>query len=247
MTAPRSAGILGVTAACALVLAPACATNGRADADRQENPFRSARMAMVDLIAARGVRDSATLAAMRLVPRHEFVPTEHRRLAYGDHPLPIGHEQTISQPYIVALMTEAIEVRPGMKVLEVGTGSGYQAAVLAAMGAEVYTIELLEPLATSARARLGRLGFANVTVRHGDGYLGWPDEAPFDAVIVTAAPEEVPPALTDQLRPGGRLVIPVGPVNAVQLLQLLTKAEDGTLATTVLLPVRFVPMREGPP
>ncbi len=247
MTRLASGGLVRAAAAAALAFASACAANGRADAERQGDPYRSARMAMVDLIEARGVSDSATLAALRLVPRHEFVLSEYRHLAYADHPLPIGHDQTISQPYIVALMTEAIAVRPGMKVLEVGTGSGYQAAVLAAMGAEVYTIELLEPLATSARARLARLGFANVAVRHGDGYQGWPEAAPFDAVIVTAAPEEVPPALTEQLRPGGRLVIPVGPVNAVQLLQLITKAEDGALTTTVLLPVRFVPMREGPP
>ena len=247
MTGLALGGLLRAAAAAALAFAPACAANGRADAERQGDPYGSARMAMVDLIEARGVSDSATLAALRLVPRHEFVLPEYRHLAYADHPLPIGHDQTISQPYIVALMTDAIAVRPGMKVLEVGTGSGYQAAVLAAMGAEVYTIELLEPLATGARARLARLGFANIAVRHGDGYLGWPEAAPFDAVIVTAAPEEVPPALTEQLRPGGRLVIPVGPVNAVQLLQLITKAEDGAITTTVLLPVRFVPMREGPP
>ncbi|MBE0591896.1 MAG: protein-L-isoaspartate(D-aspartate) O-methyltransferase [Gemmatimonadales bacterium] len=237
----RTATAFLATVACA------CATNGQAGAGTQGDPYRSARTAMVDLIAARGVRDSATLEAMRLVPRHEFVPVENRALAYRDHPLPIGYDQTISQPYIVALMTEALELRPGMRVLEVGTGSGYQAAVLAAMGMEVFTIELLEPLATSARARLARLGFDRVTVRHGDGYLGWKEAAPFDAVIVTAAPEEIPPALTAQLRPGGRLVIPVGPAGAVQSLMLVSKANDGTLATTVLLPVRFVPMKEGPP
>ena len=237
----RTATALLATVACA------CATNGQGNDGTQTDPYRTARTAMVDLIAARGVRDSATLEAMRLVPRHEFVPVENRPLAYRDHPLPIGYDQTISQPYIVALMTEALELRPGMRVLEVGTGSGYQAAVLAAMGMEVFTIELLEPLATSARARLARLGFDRVTVRHGDGYLGWKEAAPFDAVIVTAAPEEIPPALTAQLRPGGRLVIPVGPAGAVQSLLLVTKAEDGTLATTALLPVRFVPMKEGPP
>lgn len=238
---------LRAAVALAAVVVPACATNGRQGAEAQGDAYRRARLAMVDLIEARGVRDSATLAAMRLVPRHEFVPAERLPLAYGDHPLPIGYDQTISQPYIVALMTEVLEVRPGMKVLEVGTGSGYQAAVLAAMGTDVFTVELLEPLATSARERLARLGYGNITVRHGDGYLGWEEEAPFDAVIVTAAPQEIPPALTAQLKPGGRLVIPVGPVGAVQLLQLVTKSEDGALTTTVLLPVRFVPMREGPP
>jgi protein-L-isoaspartate(D-aspartate) O-methyltransferase len=243
----RSAQIVRSAVAGAALLVPACATNGQEGDEAQGDPYRRARLAMVELIEARGVRDSATLAAMRLVPRHEFVPAPYRDQAYRDHPLPIGYDQTISQPYIVALMTEALELVPGTKVLEVGTGSGYQAAVLAAMGAEVFTIELLEPLAIGARGRLARLGFGNVTVRHGDGYLGWKEEAPFDAVIVTAAPEEIPAPLTDQLRPGGRLVIPVGPVGAVQLLQLVTKAEDGTLTTTVLLPVRFVPMREGPP
>lgn len=213
---------------------------GGADAE-----FRRAREQMVALIEARDVTDSATLAAMRSVPRHEFVPAGMRDRAYADHPLPIGYGQTISQPYIVAYMTEILDVVPGMKVLEVGTGSGYQSAVLAEIGVEVYTIEIFDALATSARARLRRLGYENVTVRHGDGHAGWEDEAPFDAVIVTAAAGYIPPALTDQLRPGGRMVIPVGSVYGVQNLILVLKDDDGALRTRSLLPVRFVPMLEG--
>jgi len=197
---------------------------------------------MVELIARHGVRDSATLDAMRTVPRHEFVPRESRALAYGDHPLPIELGQTISQPYIVAYMTEVLQLRPGMKVLEVGTGSGYQAAVLAAIGVHVFTVEIFEPLATSARARLERLGYDNVTVRHGDGYLGWEDEAPFDAIIVTAAPDHIPPSLPDQLKEGGRLVIPVGAEYGIQYLMLGEKHADGSFTTRRLLPVRFVPL-----
>ena len=241
---PRGPGSAALTAFAVLTLA--CAANGQGDAADQEDALRAARMAMVDLIEARGVRDSATLAAMRSVPRHEFVPPEYRARAYRDSPLPIGWDQTISQPYIVALMTETAGIRPGMKVLEIGTGSGYQAAVLAEIGARVFSIELLEPLATSAAARLARLGYSGVTVRQGNGYLGWPEEAPFDAVIVTAAPEEIPTPLTDQLKPGGRLVIPVGGVRAVQQLLLVTKDADGTLRRRTLIPVRFVPMREPP-
>lgn len=207
--------------------------------------FREARLDMVRLIEAYGVEDSLTLAAMRSVPRHEFVPAEHRRRAYGDHPLPIGHGQTISQPYIVAYMTEILRPVPGMTVLEVGTGSGYQAAVLAEAGCEVYTIEIFEALATRARERLGRLGYRRVTVRHGDGHYGWSEEAPFDAVIVTAAAGHIPPALVEQLKPGGRMVIPVGSVYGVQNLILIEKNETGDVRTRNLLPVRFVPMLKG--
>jgi len=205
----------------------------------------SRRAAMVDLIARAGVRDSATLAAMRAVLRHEFVPGDERDLAYGDHPLPIGFGQTISQPYIVAYMTEVLRPVPGMKVLEVGTGSGYQAAVLAATGCEVYTIEIFEALASSAAERLQRLGYRRVTVRHGDGHFGWVEEAPFDAVIVTAAAGYIPPALVAQLKVGGRLVIPVGSVYGVQNLILVEKDGRGRVTTRALLPVRFVPMLEG--
>jgi protein-L-isoaspartate(D-aspartate) O-methyltransferase len=200
---------------------------------------------MVDLIKQLGVRDSATLTAMRKIPRHEFVPADSRAVAYGDHPVPIGYGQTISQPYIVAYMTEILRPRPGMKLLEVGTGSGYQAAVLAEIGCEVFTIEIFEALATSARARLERLGYQDVDVRHGDGHFGWAEEAPFDAVIVTAAAGYVPPALTQQLKPGGRMVIPVGSVYGVQNLILVEKDARGRLTTRGLLPVRFVPMLEG--
>ena len=211
--------------------------------DREgQDPYRAAREAMVDVISEYGVRDSATLDAMRSVPRHEFVPEGNRRRAYEDYPLPIEEGQTISQPYIVAFMTEVLGVRPGMRVLEVGTGSGYQAAVLAEIGAHVFTIEIFEALANSARTRLRRLGYHNVSVRHGDGYLGWEEEAPFDAVIVTAAPDHIPQALTEQLRNGGRLVIPVGSQYGIQTLTLVEKGPDGALSSHRLLAVRFVPL-----
>lgn len=204
-------------------------------------PSEGARDRMVDeQIAARGVRDPNVLAAMRKVPRDEFVPASVRSLAYEDHPLPIGNDQTISQPYIVALMSQAAEVRPGARVLEIGTGSGYQAAVLAELGAEVYTIEIVEPLARSAEERLRRLGYGRVKVRAGDGYRGWPNKAPFDAIVVTAAPPEVPPALKEQLAPGGRLVIPVG--RGVQDLQVIRRLADGRFETHTIEAVRFVPM-----
>jgi protein-L-isoaspartate(D-aspartate) O-methyltransferase len=197
-------------------------------------------------IMERGVRDSRVLQAMREVPRHLFVPEKLAHRAYEDNPLPIGSGQTISQPYIVAAMTELARVRSDDKVLEVGTGSGYQAAVLSRLARHVYTIEILPELAESARVRLERLGYTNVTVRVGDGYLGWPEQAPFDAIIVTAAPEEVPKPLIEQLKPGGRLVIPVGPEYAVQSLRVLEKDADGHVQTEDVMPVRFVPlMRPG--
>jgi protein-L-isoaspartate(D-aspartate) O-methyltransferase len=209
--------------------------------------FRARRIAMVDRhIAGEGIKDSATLHAMREVPRHEFVPASLRDEAYENRPLPIGLGQTISQPYIVAFMTEVIRPRPGMRVLEVGTGSGYQAAVLAATGAEVYTIEIFRALAESARARLERLGFRAVTVRHGDGHHGWAEAGPFDAVVVTAAAGHIPPALTRQLRNGGRMIIPVGSVYGAQYLILVEKDAKGALRTRNLLPVMFVPMLSGP-
>ena len=180
---------------------------------------------------------------MSSVPRHEFVPERFRRLAYANVPLPIGHDQTISQPFIVALMTAALRPRPGSRVLESGTGSGYQAAVLARAGAEVWTIEIIRALADAARARLERVGFRSVHVRHGDGTLGWPEEAPFDGVAVTAAVESVPPALLSQLAPGGRLVAPVGGEGKLQQLELIEKDANGALRCQRLLPVRFVPLR----
>lgn len=228
-----------------ILLATCAATLPRPAHGQRADPFARQRQAMVDLIARRDVRDSATLAAMRAVPRHEFVPADERDHAYGDFPLPIGYGQTISQPYIVAYMTEIIRPRPGMRVLEVGTGSGYQAAVLAAAGCEVFTVEIFEELATAARARLVRLGFERVTVRHADGHFGWPEHAPFDAVVVTAAAGYVPPPLVDQLRPGGRMILPVGSVQGVQYLILVEKDAAGDVTTRPLIPVRFVPMLEG--
>ncbi len=208
-----------------------------------EGHWASQRTAMVaHQIEARGVRDPGVLAAMRAMPRHRLVPDDVRAYAYEDTPLPIGHGQTISQPYIVALMTELLRVRPGDKVLEVGTGSGYQAAVLAELGVRVFTIEIVEPLADRARGDLLSLGYSNVFVRAGDGYLGWPEEAPFDGAIVTAGATHVPQPLLDQLKPGGRMVIPVGETEGVQSLRLLVKKPDGSLAEDDVLPVRFVPL-----
>lgn len=200
---------------------------------------KKARLRMVQTqIAARGVHDARMLDAMRKVPRHAFVAKRFRDLAYEDSPLPIEAEQTISQPYIVALMTELAQVSVGKKVLEVGTGSGYQAAVLAALGADVYSIEIVKELADSARERLQALGYA-VKVRHGDGYVGWPEAAPFDAIVVTAAPPSVPAPLREQLAIGGRLVIPVG--EGFQDLLVITRTATGYEQKNVL-PVRFVPM-----
>jgi protein-L-isoaspartate(D-aspartate) O-methyltransferase len=194
-----------------------------------------------DQIAARGIQDDRVLAAMARVPRHEFMPASQRPLAYEDGPLPIGHGQTISQPYIVAFMTAALDPKPGDRVLEIGTGSGYQAAVLSGLVAEVFSIEIVEPLARRAEADLKRLGYGNVRVRVGDGVLGWPEAAPFDAIIVTCAPERVPRALVDQLKVGGRMIVPVGPTEGVQELYLLRKRPEG-METQAVLPVRFVPM-----
>ncbi len=198
------------------------------------------REAMVERqIAARGVRDEKTLAAMRRVPRHRFVPPERASQAYADHPLPIGHGQTISQPYIVAFMTEALHLDGDETVLEVGTGSGYQAAVLAEIASRVYSIEIVAPLARESGALLKDLGYTNVEVRAGDGYQGWPEAAPFDAIIVTAAAPRIPEPLKEQLRDGGRLILPVG--DAWQELVVVTRRGDRYEEDRVL-PVRFVPM-----
>ena len=222
-----------------LLIAQAAA--GQDPDDRREERHR-----LVDKhILAAGIRDSATLAALRSVPRHEFVPPRQRPHAYEDIPLPIGHGQTISQPAVVATMTELIRPRPGMRVLEVGTGSGYQAAILAATGARVWTIEIFAALADEARARLARLGYRDVVVRHGDGYAGWPEEAPFDGIVVTAAAESIPPPLLEQLAPGGRLVMPVGAQIPFQELVLVHKDPSGRLTRRQLLPVRFVPLLRG--
>lgn len=193
-------------------------------------------------IAGAGITDPDVLAAMRAVPRHEFVPAQHQPAAYDDRPLPIGHGQTISQPHVVAFMTQELELEPDFAVFEVGTGSGYQAAVLAEIVETVHTIEIIEPLATSARERLARLGYENVIVHQGDGYYGWEEAAPYDAIIVTAAAGHIPPPLLGQLAPGGRMIIPVGPVHAVQHLIRVEKDADGNITTEQLLPVRFVPM-----
>ena len=190
-------------------------------------------------IELRGVRYSKTLAAMRKVPRHLFVPRELVPEAYADHPLPIGNGQTISQPYIVAFMTEALGLRGGEKVLEIGTGSGYQAAVLSEIVKSVFTIEIVEPLAADAKERLRRLGYANVSVRAGDGYLGWPEEAPFEAIIVTAAAPRIPDPLKQQLKDGGRLIVPVG--DDYQELVVVTR-RGAKFEERSVLPVRFVPM-----
>ncbi|HNQ21919.1 MAG TPA: protein-L-isoaspartate(D-aspartate) O-methyltransferase [Phycisphaerae bacterium] len=201
------------------------------------------RLRMVEQqIAARGVRDERVLQAMRDVPRHWFVPAGQAHLAYQDSALPIGYEQTISQPYIVALMTAALELEPGQKVLEIGTGSGYQAAVLAELTNKVYTIEIVEPLARETAALLKEKSYDGIRVRIGDGYLGWPEEAPFDAIIVTCAPESPPAALVAQLAVGGRMCIPVGAEWSGQELVLLRKQPDGTLERKVIEWVRFVPM-----
>ena len=212
--------------------APAVVASEKAECQPCERMVR-------DQIAAREVRDPRVLAAMRKIPRHLFVPPEWQSLAYADQPLPIGHGQTISQPYIVAFMTEALELKPGDRVLEIGTGSGYQAAVLAELVREVYSLEIVEPLAEEAEARLQRLGYTNVHVRAGDGYRGWPEAAPFDAIMVTAAPDHVPAPLVAQLALDGRLILPVGRFS--QDLVRIRRTAAG-LKKETLLPVRFVPM-----
>jgi len=185
------------------------------------------------------------MAAIAKVPRHRFVPAAYSALAYANRPLPIGRGQTISQPYIVALMTELMDTSPGDTVLEIGTGSGYQAAVLAELVHQVYSIEIIESVGEQAAALLQQLGYKNVATRIGDGYDGWAEHAPFDAVIVTAAPGQIPPALVAQLKPGGRMVIPVGAEGEVQFLHVMAKQADGSIATQRSLPVRFVPLTRG--
>jgi len=208
----------------------------------KEHIYESAAERMVaEQIEKRGVKDKRVLQAMRTVPRHKFVPDDFKAYAYEDRPLPIGCGQTISQPYIVALMTELLKVDKEDKVLEVGTGSGYQAAILSQIVREVYTIEIFEELGISAKRRLRELGYSNVKVRIGDGYYGWPEEAPFDAIIVTCAATHIPPPLIAQLREEGRMCIPVGGVFQVQNLMLVEK-RDGKITSRNILPVRFVPM-----
>ena len=236
----RSALFLALSCACKLT--PALDTDD----------YRRQRAALIEEIAGdvratasylgRRELDPRVLAALGKVPRHEFVPRAERDRAYFNEPLPIGHGQTISQPYIVAVMTDLLDPKPGDRVLEIGTGSGYQAAVLAELVKAVYTIEIIEPLGRAAAERLHALDYANVATRIGDGYYGWPEQAPFDGIVVTAAADHVPPPLLAQLKPGGRMVIPVGSRYLTQQLVLITKNQDGTLQTRQLLPVRFVPL-----
>jgi protein-L-isoaspartate(D-aspartate) O-methyltransferase len=207
----------------------------------QDDHYQKLRKDMVkNQLEARGIRNEDVLKAMLKVPRHQLVPGNVRHLAYHDSPLPIGSGQTISQPYIVAFMTAAIDPTPDMKVLEIGTGSGYQAAVLAEIVAEVYTIEIVKNLGKKAQKDLSELGYKNIHVRVGDGYKGWPEQAPFDAILVTAAPEEVPQPLIDQLKEGGKMIIPVGPTANTQELRILEK-KNGKIRSKSLFPVRFVP------
>jgi len=220
----------------AAIAAAGCGQNAPPVSD-----FAAQRQLMVQQqLVARGINNERVLAAMGKVPREEFVPLDLRTETYEDGPLPIGNGQTISQPYIVAFMTERLRAKPSDRVLEIGTGSGYQAAILAELVSDVYTIEIVQPLAKTAEATLQRLGYKNVHIKMGDGYKGWPEEAPFDAIIVTCAPDKVPQPLVDQLKEDGRMVIPVGERFA-QELYLLEK-KNGQLKESVTLPVRFVPM-----
>lgn len=193
-------------------------------------------------IQDRHIRDPGTLAAMNTVPRHKFVPKRYLGQAYNDYPLPIGLGQTISQPYIVAFMTELLQLEPGDKVFELGTGSGYQAAVASKLAGSVYTMEIYKDLADAAKERLESLGFTNVHARHGDGYHGWKEKSPFDAIIVTAAADHIPPPLIEQLKPGGRLIIPLGSPFSIQQLVLVTKDLKGKVSERPILAVRFVPL-----
>jgi protein-L-isoaspartate(D-aspartate) O-methyltransferase len=207
----------------------------------QQNEYKTEREAMViEQIASQGIKDEKVLEAMKKVPRHCFVPEELRHLAYADSPLPIGDGQTISQPYIVAFMTEAAQVNPESRVLEIGTGCGYQSAVLGEICKDVFTIEIVKPLAEKASKLLKELGYSNIHVRQGDGWEGWPEKAPFDIILITAAPEHLPQPILSQLKIGGRIIVPVGSLIDQKLIRY-TKTEKG-LKEEVLIPVRFVPM-----
>ena len=223
------------------LLFAAIATAGCGQQTPTSADFAAQRQRMVEQqLKPRGIKDERVLAAMTKVPREEFIPLDARADAYEDGPLPIGYDQTISQPYVVAFMTEQLRPKQNDRVLEIGSGSGYQAAILAELMAEVYTVEIVPPLGKTAEATLKRLGYKNVHIKVGDGYKGWPEEAPFDAIIVTCAPEKVPQPLVDQLEEGGRMVIPVGERFAQQLH--LFEKKNGQLKESVTLPVRFVPM-----
>ena len=237
----------------ALASAVIPAAGGMIEAQAQD-AYELQRRRMVEEIVAlaresraatgRATLSERVLAAMAKVPRHDLVPADQKAVAYANRPLPIGLGQTISQPFIVALMTDLMEVKPGDRVLEIGTGSGYQAAVLAELAGTVYTIEIVEPLAREAAGRLKQLGYRNVVAKSGDGYQGWPEHAPFDAIMVTAAPREVPQPLIEQLKPGGRLVVPVGGQATGQELLLIEKKPDGTVVRRNILAVRFVPLTD---
>lgn len=229
-----------ITFLVSLILLVNCSRGERSSELALKGDYRSMREKMVETqIKARGIKDERVLSSMLKVERHLFVPKEYQDLAYSDQPLPIGDGQTISQPYIVALMTELLELKGDERVLEIGTGSGYQAAILGELAKEVYTIEIIEGLASSARKRLIELGYKNIQVKTGDGYRGWPEVAPFDAIIVTAAPDHIPKPLLEQLKEGGRMVIPVGGYS--QELKKIVK-RSGRVETTDVIPVIFVPM-----
>ncbi len=243
----RGGGIL--LAALLLCLAPAWADPPTDNGD----PYRADRERMVEehIAGTTGfgktpIKDPAVLSAMRTVPRHEFVPERLVKKAYADRPLPIGHGQTISQPSIVAAMTELLKLPKDAVVLEIGTGSGYHAAVLGQVAREVYTIEIVEPLAAAAKERLSKLGYANVHAKQGDGYFGWKEHGPYDAIVVTAAASHIPPPLVEQLKPGGRMVIPVGPPLQVQNLMLVEKSEDGNVTQRNIRTVQFAHLMRGP-
>ena len=232
---------LGVRGISELLILAVFAATGCGQSPAPVGDLARERQRMVqEQLVPRGIHDGHVLAAMAKVSREEFVPADSRAATYEDGPLPIGYGQTISQPYIVAFMTEQLRLSPTDRVLEIGTGSGYQAAILAELAREVYTIEIVAPLAQSAEAALQRLGYKNVHVKVGDGYKGWPENAPFDAIIVTCAPDKVPQLLTDQLKESGRMIIPVGDRFAQQLY--LLEKKNGQLKESVTLPVRFVPM-----
>lgn len=238
--------VAGFTPALACCRTPAVvptSAEARTTPSGVADPFADARQRMVETgILGWGISDPDVIAVMGEVPRHLFVPAEDLDQAYANHPLPIGYGQTISQPYIVALMTQEMDVDAGERILEIGTGSGYQAAVLAALGAEVYSVEIIRALGEAAAARLTAAGFTGVQTRIGDGYDGWPEAAPFDGIMVTAAPDHVPPMLLSQLKVGGVMVIPVGPVGDYQELWRIVRVEEGRYESTSLGGVRFVPL-----
>jgi protein-L-isoaspartate(D-aspartate) O-methyltransferase len=244
MLTPRAASFSALAILLAFSFCARAVDSPRTDSGDLYAPQRQAMVR--DQIAARGVADGQVLAAMGSVPRHLFVPADAAAEAYSDYPLPIGSGQTISQPYIVAYMSELLAVQKTHKVLEIGTGSGYQAAVLSLLADRVYSIEIVEELGREAAAVLEKLGYGNVEVLIGNGYLGWPEEAPFDRIMLTAAPEEIPPALVAQLAPNGILVAPVGPVFSAQELVVLHKDLEGRIESRSVLPVRFVPMVQKP-